>query len=505
MAQKIDKIYITLSKIRRNLDIACYEFNSISVNPSSESLRDYNILDILTSFDNTLRKSIEWERAILAHISRTKVQGQFEISGVRRDSFNTKTVDGIFATSSEKQLLLYAGRAVVGCMDVYKNICIYPFSPFIDSTEDSLFLHNNVYLYTFEPSQFHPMTVCRRNRNGRILYDFAHEWVCNSPCLPIEQIELSYIPNNLLKNHYVFYNLKNAGRYSTNFCQLIPDNIAIACLSRLVNNGAIGCVNVDYGVFPNNVNLHFGNTNEMAYANLWIPTEHRIFCGDIYTDSLLSFNQWDNADDSAMEVLSQHYVIDGMCFSSSRIIEIIKSGKHLNIYFDILKLAQGNVEYCFGIHGEEHAKRVALLSYTLLTMQSACKDDIYIAIVAALLHDIGRTTNAEDPKHGYYSAQKAEGILAHLGIISPSDCGIVKGIIAAHSMNDHDASLAFNDFCIESDKTRFYEILSIIKDADALDRFRLSSTSLNPAFLRTRESSKLIRFAWCCSRIIAAC
>ena len=47
------------------------------------------------------------------------------------------------------------------------------------------------------------------------------------------------------------------------------------------------------------------------------------------------------------------------------------------------------------------------------------------------------------------------------------------------------------------------KLLDIVKDADALDRFRLSAHSLNPRFLRTESAKSMIQAAFelfCCSK-----
>ena len=47
------------------------------------------------------------------------------------------------------------------------------------------------------------------------------------------------------------------------------------------------------------------------------------------------------------------------------------------------------------------------------------------------------------------------------------------------------------------------KLLDIVKDADALDRFRLSAHSLHPRFLRTESAKSMIQAAFelfCCSK-----
>ena len=79
---------------------------------------------------------------------------------------------------------------------------------------------------------------------------------------------------------------------------------------------------------------------------------------------------------------------------------------------------------------------------------------------------------------------------------------LIPAIIHAHSLLDEEADQIFNQYNLEkSQYNKYLKLLSIIKDADALDRFRLRPDSLNPRYFRIDYSEKLISLACVLSKV----
>lgn len=118
-------------------------------------------------------------------------------------------------------------------------------------------------------------------------------------------------------------------------------------------------------------------------------------------------------------------------------------------------------------------------------------------MLLALYHDIGRDDDMEDSDHGHRGAKK---ILMHISD-NKMDM-IIPAVIHAHSLLDEEAYQIFRQYNIEkSQYARYSKILSIIKDADALDRFRLRPNSLNPEYFRIDFSKILISLACVLSKV----
>jgi putative nucleotidyltransferase with HDIG domain len=127
-----------------------------------------------------------------------------------------------------------------------------------------------------------------------------------------------------------------------------------------------------------------------------------------------------------------------------------------------------------GVHGKGHAERV--LDFAL-KLSEYFEVDKKVIVIAALLHDVGRVNDYDDPEHGERGA-----VLA-------------KEFIALHKI-DVDASLVAR--CIIGHvKEANNEIeCKIIGDADKLDRFRFRGHDcLRVEFLELPESHSLIGYA----------
>lgn len=127
-----------------------------------------------------------------------------------------------------------------------------------------------------------------------------------------------------------------------------------------------------------------------------------------------------------------------------------------------------------GVHGKKHAERV--LDFAL-KLSEFFEVDKKVIVIAALLHDVGRVNDYDDPEHGERGAVMAkEFIRAHRIDV---DTSLVSRCIAGHVKE--------NNTEVEC---------KIIGDADKLDRFRFRGHDcLRVEFLELPESFSLIEYA----------
>ena len=154
-------------------------------------------------------------------------------------------------------------------------------------------------------------------------------------------------------------------------------------------------------------------------------------------------------------------------------------------------------------HGINHNRRVAILASEIMQSTGTNFDEKMsdILFTACYYHDIGRI--ADIGPHAKRSIKKLKDI--DLSFVngekySDEDRNILYAIVESHESKDTKFDKILTKYSIPQDKkdiVRFYA--SVLKDADALDRARLSSVSnmnLNPKYLRIKESKTLLNFSF---------
>jgi HD superfamily phosphodiesterase len=156
------------------------------------------------------------------------------------------------------------------------------------------------------------------------------------------------------------------------------------------------------------------------------------------------------------------------------------------------------------LHGALHTQRVHIHAQRLAGELGWAEHDTRLVLSAALWHDIGRTDDGVDHRHGEKGVARAE----HLGLtksLAPEDATSVLFAIRFHCLPDRRAVDEIRRRREEpdpgglprlADPEQALRILWVLKDADALDRIRLGSwESTDPRQLRHRETKELIPFA----------
>lgn len=140
------------------------------------------------------------------------------------------------------------------------------------------------------------------------------------------------------------------------------------------------------------------------------------------------------------------------------------------------------------VHGEGHIERVILLGALCAMERGLSDDDVRLLLVACCYHDTGRLSDWLDDAHGRRSAFKLERITG----LSGEDLKTAMAAVEAHSRRDSDMQTILDGYCLE-DPERGRELACLLKDADGLDRVRLSD--LDTSYLRTPEAAGLADFA----------
>ncbi|MPL95173.1 hypothetical protein SDC9_41340 [bioreactor metagenome] len=157
-------------------------------------------------------------------------------------------------------------------------------------------------------------------------------------------------------------------------------------------------------------------------------------------------------------------------------------------FIEALSGLRDDVLYQSEIHGRDHIQRVLLLSALLAWKEEISADNIRLLYYAASYHDIGRINDTYDTEHGTRSAARIHEITG----LSGEELKMVQGAVAAHSRPDSKLESTVEEYR-PFDFERGVELAKFLKDADGLDRVRISD--LNPTYLRHKSAVFLAPFA----------
>lgn len=155
----------------------------------------------------------------------------------------------------------------------------------------------------------------------------------------------------------------------------------------------------------------------------------------------------------------------------------------------------------FQVHGLGHILRVLLLTllYAQHSEENLSETERKILIYFALLHDIGRTNEDRDDRHGEQSVALIQQKNIRLpGMrLSRKEYQIAHMIIANHCLDDTigEATFMAASWLSLKEKARAIYLYRICKDMDGLDRVRFNG--LDYRLLRTEHAKQLPLIAGC--------
>ena len=159
-------------------------------------------------------------------------------------------------------------------------------------------------------------------------------------------------------------------------------------------------------------------------------------------------------------------------------------------------------------HNVYHIQRVMFFSQIIAQNEGISERDLKLLLLAAALHDSGKTRDRRDGEHGKNSAEIAgEYLQNNINSISKEDIKIIQIAIEYHTIREEEKGkvniIELKKLCQNYNVSmmnleRIKTISSILKDADALDRTRFDKeNSFNIDLLRTNtaQNKLLIDFA----------
>lgn len=162
-----------------------------------------------------------------------------------------------------------------------------------------------------------------------------------------------------------------------------------------------------------------------------------------------------------------------------------------------------NLIYKSKTHGINHSRKVAILCSEILQSTGINFDEkmVDILMTASYYHDIGRI--ADIGPHALNSVRKLKNVdltFENGEKYSENDRNILYALVDCHEGKDSEIDKKLEKYNIsEEDKTKVKFYAEVLRDADALDRARISTSflmDLNPQYLRLNESKKLINFSF---------
>ena len=150
-------------------------------------------------------------------------------------------------------------------------------------------------------------------------------------------------------------------------------------------------------------------------------------------------------------------------------------------------------------HNIYHIQRVMLFSQIIAQNEGISEKNFTLLLLAAALHDSGKTRDRRDGEHGKNSAEIAgEYLQNNINSISKEDIKIIQIAIEYHTIREDEKGrinvTELKELCQKynvsiANLERIEIISSILKDADALDRTRFDTqNTLNIDSLRTNTA-----------------
>lgn len=185
--------------------------------------------------------------------------------------------------------------------------------------------------------------------------------------------------------------------------------------------------------------------------------------------------------------------------SLQKVLVWFQENGHIERFLEEINSIKENYLYSSFSHGINHNERVLFWAYFLAFQTNLDPVSIRIVLDGAKYHDIGRKNDLLDPKHGARSASMIAQVVDDPIYQDERNLNLLKGIVELHSQTDKNASKIIKKYEIENEQL-FDLLFQILKDADALDRVRLTYmkkrfSALNPNYLRISVSKTLLQAA----------
>ena len=180
------------------------------------------------------------------------------------------------------------------------------------------------------------------------------------------------------------------------------------------------------------------------------------------------------------------------------VVNTLKNNDLLGRFESEVRYLNNNNLYNFDIpeHNIDHVERVLLYSMYMGNEMKLDSDLMDVLIEASKFHDSGRINLATDINHALNSANKVFESLE--GKYSTDELNKIAAVIEYHEAADSKEAFdaIFNKYNLDRDEyDDIYNIATILKDADALDRVRFPG-NLDSKYLRNDMAKDLIKSSY---------
>jgi HD superfamily phosphodiesterase len=166
-----------------------------------------------------------------------------------------------------------------------------------------------------------------------------------------------------------------------------------------------------------------------------------------------------------------------------------------SIYFPLWRQAMGSLKWELlhrsRLHGRGHIERTMLFGALLAMKESLSQTDAVLLLLGCSYHDVGRVSDRMDDFHGQRSAERMAEIT---GLPEGEDLNILRTMAEIHSIDDTKLDEVCDKYGVQ-DRVRAKKLAFLLKDADALDRVRISHM-LDIRYFRFASSKTLLPFAF---------
>lgn len=188
---------------------------------------------------------------------------------------------------------------------------------------------------------------------------------------------------------------------------------------------------------------------------------------------------------------------NGDKYTVSQLINIIKNSDKYDVFLEAMADVRRELFVDDEVHGISHNERVCLLACVIAIKEGLDARSLRILLEAAKYHDIGRKDRSGPTgEHGIRSARIIEEKRADLvPDFNDEEVRILKALAIGHNTADKKMEDVIRENGVY-DVPHAKKLLTILKDADALDRVRLKRFGkLREEFLRTETSKELVPVA----------
>lgn len=215
-----------------------------------------------------------------------------------------------------------------------------------------------------------------------------------------------------------------------------------------------------------------------------------------FLERIFSFKGWNITADRFKKIQKKYYLTLDMDvqYDAQAIINTLSFSRRKDLFIQSMNSLQEEKLYASAVHGEDHILRVCILCFFLSEKLGISDKEFIDLLEIAKYHDIGRINDKADKGHGLRGAILIEQMNLPYG---KEKLKKYQAVIASHSLRDEDFEEEWKRWGNKMKEINWgRNLLEILKDADALDRFRLRNQSLQLSFLHKDISLRAVQGAY---------